>query len=191
MPAAWIALVVSLWLLVILLGIVVLGLIRRVDQLEATPVGRRAGDVGRGHGPALRRRPPIVDGYEVLGVERRSRVVLFLSSTCGACDKLSAELLELGADPVEAGALDQLGFVVVADDEMKETFSESPWSVVSQTDGKLSRAWNIPGTPYAVAIDAEGLVQGSGFVATLAQVNDVASSLGSGSAMTVQLVGTS
>jgi len=179
MSAPWIALVVVLWLAVVVLTVIVLGLIRRVDRLEGLPT--RPGRFTPSQlGPAIGSRPPAVAGYELLtGAQPRvSRLVLFLSSTCGACRRLTDELRSRALG--EPGGFSWLGdaeLVLVSDAAGASAIADIVTEIVVETDGALSTSWGIPGTPYAVAIDARGHVGASAFVSTLAQLRELIGSL--------------
>jgi hypothetical protein len=179
MSAPWIALVVVLWLAVVALTVIVLGLIRRVDRLENLPT-RPTRSIPSRLGPAVGSLLPAVAGYEQLTGPgpRQSRLILFLSSTCAACGGLTDELRAQAPDG--PGGFRWLGDaeLVVVSDAAGASDIASVTEIVFQTDGALSTAWGIPGTPFAVAVDAGGRVVSSAFASTLAQLRELIDNLG-------------
>jgi hypothetical protein len=177
MSAAWVALVVTLWLVVALLVVLVLGLIRRVGQLEsAGSAGDRTGPAGTG--PVSGSPPPIVRGYEHLATvsdDAAARVVLFLSSSCMTCRRLGGELtLALADDDPRGLFFTDIELVLVTDPEGASALAEVGASqLVTDSDGELRRNWSIPGTPFAVVIDETGVIRASGFTSTLARLRGV------------------
>jgi hypothetical protein len=187
MSGGWIALIVALWLMVIALAVLVLGLINRVGRLERA-AGTQAASAHREvrppvRGPQLGARLPVVTGHERLATPSASakRLILFLSSSCGPCKRLAADLraavgIRDGEDaPTPAG----VELVVVTDRAGVELFGDLAASeLIAQSGGELSSAWEIPGTPFAISVDATGVVRGSGFASNLADLTTVAGVLG-------------
>jgi hypothetical protein len=178
MTGPWIALVVALWITTVILAVLVLGLVRKVDELagDSPKNGLPFPNIG---GPVLGRRPPTVNGYGGLVPGSRShapRLVLFLSSTCGVCLKLVEELRSRQL----AGAghwPEAVDLVVVTDPAWENSLANLATTVVTQQDRAISEPWQVPGTPYAVAINADGKVSASSFALNLGQLAQMASSL--------------
>ncbi len=143
MSGAWIGLFVALWLVVMLLVVLVLGLIRRVKELEGLPAARGPALPTVG-GPPVGSSAPVVAGYERLTTSGRGsldHVVLFLGSSCGACRKLAGELKGEELETLMADSAGEIELVVVTDPDGGETFAGIDASeVFMQTDGELSRA---------------------------------------------------
>jgi hypothetical protein len=179
MSGGWIALIVALWLMVISLAVLVLGLINRVGQLErsaaAQPEGRRAV-----RGPQPGTRLPVVSRHERLAAASGTaskRLILFLSSSCGPCTRLASDLRAAAATEERVQALPpaDVELLVVTDLGGAEVFGDLVVAeLVVQSDGELSSAWDVPGTPFGVSVDETGVVRASGFASTLAQLNDLA-----------------
>jgi hypothetical protein len=181
MSGGWIALMIALWLMVVALAVLVLGLISRVGQLErsalAKPEARRP--VG---GPQPGSRLPVVPRHERLAApsgNASERLILFLSSSCGPCTRLADELRAAAIDEaMDALAPAGPALLVVTDRDGVEVFGDLAVSeLVVQPDGELTLAWDVPGTPFAVAVDETGVVRASGFASTLARFNELADSL--------------
>lgn len=179
MPAAWIVLVVALWLIVVMVAVIVLGLIRRVNQLEVASTPTR-----KGSAPEARLVPgdqlPAVPGFDDLAPAEwrgRKRIVLFLSSTCGPCRQLAAELRDSsrgGDSPLSSG----VELILVTDPDGRTSFADLGASATFvQSRSRLSAAWGIPGTPFALAVDGSGTITGAGFVRTRSGLIEVAGSL--------------
>lgn len=177
MSAGWIALFVSLWLVVLLLVVLVLGLIRKVTALEAD-LNRGEREPSHVGGPPLGVRAPPVTGHRELASlpdTERGRVVLFLNSSCGACRRLAGDLRTADRTATTSG-WDERDFdlVVVTDPNGCDAYADlDADAMVVQTGGELSRAWSVPGTPFAVAVDTGGVVRGSAFAGTRAKLDQL------------------
>lgn len=177
MSAGWIALFVALWLVVLLLVVLVLGLIRRVAVLEAGLAWdqREPGYVG---GPPVGAPAPSVAACRELASAPDTgdgRVVLFLTSSCGVCRRLAGELRteDRTATTSEWSARD-FELVLVTDPNGRDAYADlDADAMVVQTTGELSRAWSVPGTPFAVAMDRDGVVRASGFAGTRAKLDEL------------------
>jgi hypothetical protein len=182
MPAAWIVLVLVLWLVVVLLVVVVVGLIRRVGEFERISLTNRP-TRPRVVGPAVGSRLPAVLRFErvlATGEGASRQLVLFLNSSCGPCAKLAGELRTIAGGEADGGERLRGGgrLVVVSDPDGVASFADLGASdMIAQADGELSRAWGIPGTPFVVAVDESGVVLGSAFASTLEQLCEVAGTL--------------
>lgn len=165
--------------MVVLLAVLVLGLVRRVGELErssstSSPVHSPLA------GPAVGTSLPVVPGYErVLAARESGQVLLFLSSSCGPCTKLARALQAIsGGRDAGEGMDSDAARVLITDPDGTTKFADlNAAEVITQTDGELSRAWGIPGTPFAVAVDRLGMIRGSAFVNTPERLNAVASTL--------------
>jgi hypothetical protein len=178
MSGGWIALMIALWLMVITLAVLVLGLINRVGQLErsarAQPEARRSFG-----GPQPGMPLPVVPRHERLAAASGTaskRLILFLSSSCGPCTRLATDLRAAATDEaVDTLPLAGLELLLVTDRDGVEVFGDLPVSeLVVQPDGELTRAWDVPGTPFAVSVDETGVVRASGFASTLVRLNEIA-----------------
>ncbi|HEX6130986.1 MAG TPA: thiol-disulfide isomerase [Actinomycetota bacterium] len=149
MTGWWAAAFVAQWVLVIVLALVVVALARQVGTLHLRLGPRGALEVDD-EGPPLGDAPlPMraraADGAEVtIGGPGPRRLVVFSSPTCPVCREV------VPAVPTAANAAG-----VVA-------------QVVHDPDGE--REWDVPGTPFAVVLDASGVVRAKGTVNDLEQL---------------------
>jgi hypothetical protein len=162
----WIAAFVALWLVVILLGLVQLGTLRRVapllDRAEATlREAARATLRGLRPGesvPAFA--ADVFDGGTFTESDLRgsTTIVLFLNTGCRSCELLAAD--------IEAGRIPDLGapLVVVADEsgEAARFAAGGQAHVLLQKNGSLARVFESDRTPHAFVIDETGRVVVSG-----------------------------
>jgi len=159
MTAPWVVLFVALWLVVLAETLLVLGLSKRLTALEST----RPGDVEASSGkmgvlPVGTRLPRIPSdrlGIPSPNVAVRCSVVLFLSPGCAPCLKL-VELLrnhDLGRN-----VADDFELVVVSNQTGTEQFSHVGRTVVDPAGG-LAKSLGVPGTPFGMAIDSEGVIR--------------------------------
>ena len=149
MTGWWAAAFAAQWLLVLALVIVMVALARQVGMLHLRLGPRGALEIDE-EGPMLGEAPlPIpghaADGHVVmLGGPGPDRIVLFSSPTCGVCEEVA---------PAVAPAAASVRYIA---------------TVVH--DPEAERAWNVPGTPFAVVLDGSGVVRAKGTVNNLEQI---------------------
>jgi hypothetical protein len=175
MPAPWVALIIVLWVVMIMLTVVVLGLLRRIQHLQPPPFPKPTPRPAL-TGPPLGQLAPTVAGYKDLvpsPTDDRPRVIVFLSSSCGMCVKIAEELRSRYAYVDALTSFDDVELVLVTDPVWAESLADLTPLVVGQVDGKLSERWQIPGTPYAVAINDDGTVRAATFVKDFADLCEI------------------
>lgn len=172
-----------MWLVVVLLVVLVLGLIRKVAALEAVAAGdRREPGAERVGGPSLGSPAPSLTAHPELTTmpaTRHGRVLLFLNSSCSACRRLADEL-RMHDRAVFTSGLDVGGveLVLVTDRDGRAAFAGLNVDViVVQAGGELSCAWSVPGTPFAVAVDHDGIVRASAFTNTATRLGELSRAL--------------
>jgi len=149
MTGWWALAFVVLWLLVVVLSIVIVALARQVGTLHLRLGPRGALEIDD-EGPALGEPLPPLSAHDadggavVLGGAGRPRLVLFASETCAVC-------LEPAPGVLAAAAAGRLEPIVVHDTEAE-------------------RALAVPGTPFVVVLDEQGVVRAKGTVNNLEQV---------------------
>jgi hypothetical protein len=180
MTGTWTALMLALWVVVAVLLALVLGLTRRVRDLET----KRAGTAVVVAGADVATLGPVV-GTTVdfpgarprgtVGTEARDRLVLFLNSSCGPCHLLGDEVIAARDD----------GFVfdsdlVLVTDELGASFylGLKASTVVVEPSNEISRALGIHATPYGLAVDATGVVKWSGVAGNFDDVLSMAAAVG-------------
>jgi methylamine dehydrogenase accessory protein MauD len=161
-----------LWVLVVVLAGVVVALARQIGVLyeRVAPAGALA--IGRG--PAVGEQAPVVPSVALDGetlhvgaasLDGRSSLIFFLSPTCPVCKTLLPVLRSLARKE-----RDRLGVVVAGDgapDEhrrfaLDHGLGELPY-VLSTT---LGVTWQVPRLPYAILLDANGIIRSKGLVNT-------------------------
>ena len=149
MTTWWAVAFVVQWLVVIVLCVVVVALARQVGLLHLRLGPRGALEIDT-EGPPLGEAPPprpaVLDGGDrvVLGGPGTPRLVLFVSPTCPICEEVKSSV---PAAASSAGLTAQLVH-----------------------DPDAERLWNVPGTPFAVVMDATGVVRAKGTVNNLEQM---------------------
>lgn len=169
MNSLWIISHAALWVLVLLELACIIALARQVGLLSMRigPTGARTMNVGPEIGSVA---PAIltldIDGREVtLGVSRGRRTLLaFVSPVCSTCVRLVQALCSL-----QRSEKNNLDIILMSSNDYDLTevraFAEEnhvtfPYVVSSD----LSHAYNVQNTPYAVLVDAEGIVRAKGLV---------------------------
>ncbi|HYX86300.1 MAG TPA: MauE/DoxX family redox-associated membrane protein [Gaiellales bacterium] len=140
----WIATYAALWVAVAALLLLVLSLYRQVGVLHLRLGPRGALEDDR-EGPAL----GASIAHPALPVGGRPVVIAFTSAGCPVCQQIVPGLRALRRDP-------DLDVV------------HAPYEAAGGAD--LHRTFAVPGTPYAVFLDAAGVVRAKGTVNTLEQL---------------------
>ena len=149
MSGWWAVAFVVLWLVVVVLCVVVIALARQVGTLHLRLGPRGALEIDE-EGPALGEALPALPAADadgspmVLGGPGRPRLVLFSSPTCSICREVSPAI------PAAASAA-RLEPVIVEDPEAE-------------------RAFGVPGTPFVLVLDEQGIVRAKGTVNNLEQI---------------------
>lgn len=134
--------VIALALAVVALGALVLALYRQVGLLTLR-IGPAQGALELpGEGPELGADAPVLDGLR----GRDSELVAFFSPTCRLCRELLPGVRALAREGVAVRVVDE---------------GEDP---------DAFRAWNVPGSPFAVHL-VDGIVAAKGLVNTLEQLD--------------------
>jgi methylamine dehydrogenase accessory protein MauD len=171
MSGWWLASYAALWILVIVLGVLVVALARQVGTLHLRMGPRGALELDE-EGPALGETPQPVaatdpDGREVwIGGPGEGQLVVFVSPGCPVC----REVLPGVPAAARAGRLEP---VVVTDAEEPEAvaaYARAGVGAVVVAGPGLGERYGVPGTPFAVVIDASGAVRAKGTVNNLEQV---------------------
>lgn len=180
------ALVISnvlLWVVVAVLTAVVVALARQVGILHerVAPVGALA----TGEGPAVGDPAPEVELQDVLGRAVRvggpqdgGTLLFFVSPTCPVCKEL------LPTVERAVGAEDGVSLVLASDGPMEEheafhrehRLDRLPYVLSPE----LGRAFQVAKLPYAVLIDASGVVRAKGIVNTREHVESLFEASGQG-----------
>jgi hypothetical protein len=174
MPVGWAIVIVVQWLAIISLTVVVLGVLRQV-----TPHLEQAGErpllrIQR-QGPAVGSKLPALTGSGRNGdiittalLRGRRNVLLFLSRGCTPCLRLARELS--ASDPA-VELTDSL--IVVADRADVSTLELPAWvRVLTVPDTECSEVLGVRGRPFAIAVDAGGVVKGKEMVNTVRQLTE-------------------
>jgi methylamine dehydrogenase accessory protein MauD len=166
----WLASYLALWIVVVVLAVLVVALARQVGTLHLRLGPRGALEVDD-EGPPLGEAPERLDlrdlgGRSVtVGGPGRGQLLLFVSPGCPIC----REVLPGVAAAAQAGGLTS---VVVADTdgpEVREAYGHGTPSPVVPAPEVAAR-YEVPGTPYAVALDEWGVVRAKGTVNNLEQM---------------------
>jgi methylamine dehydrogenase accessory protein MauD len=167
----WAASYVVLWALVIALAAVVVALARQIGTLHLRlgPTGALEMDA---EGPELGSRAIEIETKDtkgravVIGKGGEDQLLLFVSPTCHVCERVLPSL------PAVARA-GRLVPYVITDIDVEETalqFKHKRVEAPIVPGVAIAQAYEIPGTPYIVAIDSRGIVQAKGTVNNLEQV---------------------
>lgn len=177
MDGVWAVSYLVLWLVVIALCVVVVALARQIGTLHLR-LGPRGALELDGEGPPLGEAAPVAttigrDGTMVqLGGSGATRLLLFASPGCLVCDRVLPSLhvvaTNAGMEPL-----------VIADvDPVEATLayppSRTPVAVVSGVEA--AEEYAVPGTPYVIVLDENGIVRAKGTVNNLEQMEGLVDS---------------
>ncbi len=170
MTAALAASVVLLWIVVLVLAGVVFALTRQIGVLYERVAPAGALTIGRGVAagePApVVRAPLLAGGDEMVGAaaaDGRSTLVFFLSPTCPVCKTLLPALLSMASAERSHLRILLAGDGALAEHEelaRDERLAGLPYVVSTQ----LAMTWQVAKLPYAVLVDASGVVRAHGIV---------------------------
>jgi methylamine dehydrogenase accessory protein MauD len=167
MSGWWLASYVVLWVLVVALALLTLALARQIGTLHLRLGPRGALELDQ-EGPPLDEAPEPVDARDLdgrplnIGGPGEPQLLLFVSPGCPVCREVLPSL------PV-AARVGGMRPVVVSD-------SEDPRDADPGTNAPVilgptvARAYGVPGTPYAVALDRLGVVRAKGTINNLEQL---------------------
>jgi methylamine dehydrogenase accessory protein MauD len=169
----WTASYVVLWCLVVVLCIVVVALARQIGTLHLRLGPRGALEIDD-EGPALGEVPPRIETTDVngeaitIGGGGRPQFLLFVSPTCKVCEDVLPALPLVA----RAGRLEPL--LVTDSAPGVQMLLEKNVSAPLVAAPEAARAYLVPGTPYAVVLDASGAVRAKGTVNNLEQMEGLA-----------------
>jgi hypothetical protein len=141
-------------------GVVIIGLARQIGTLLLQVAPARAGAVGGGPKIGLK-----VDA-EPFVVGSSGAVILFVAPNCGPCATL---LTGIGAAIRNFPELAMQAAIVGPDTAERERYTEELVVPPNPQLDHLFTSWEVPGTPFAVGIDAHGVVADAGVVNNLPQ----------------------
>lgn len=133
---------------IVVLGVAVLALAREVGALRLRLPPDSALEI-LSEGPEIGERTTLVDRFD-LRPRTRFALAVFTSEACRLCRSLAPAVSALARDPLVA----------------VETFDE-------ERDADAWRALEVPGSPYAVAVDRDGTVRAKGTFNTAAQLEAI------------------
>lgn len=167
----WAVSYLVLWLLVVMLCVVVVALARQIGTLHLRLGPRGALDIDT-EGPPL---GEALDPFDVADMNGRpvtvggpgaAQLVMFVSPGCSLCEQVLPSLPAIAS----AGVLAPL---VVADadaTESKLAFGPQRVKAPVVPAPEIAQAYGVPGTPYVVVLDRQGVVQAKGTVNNLEQM---------------------
>lgn len=171
MQGWWAASYVLLWALVLVLCVVVVALARQIGTLHLR-LGPRGALELDDEGPPLGEAPEPVDAADVdgrrvtIGGPGDAQLLMFVSPGCTLCEQV------LPAVPVIAaqGRLTPYLLTDVDATESALTFGARDLNASVVPGREIAEAYGVPGTPYVVVTDVQGVVQAKGTVNNLEQM---------------------
>jgi methylamine dehydrogenase accessory protein MauD len=166
----WLVSYVVLWGLVVILVALVVALARQVGVLHLR-LGPRGALEADDEGPPLGQAPPATSVADLTGTSvtvggpGEPQLVLFVSPSCPICHEVLP-----GLRP--AARMGGLAPIVVVDAEVADADPYRGRDVGAPVVAapELASAYDVPGTPYLVALDHLGVVRAKGTVNNLEQM---------------------
>jgi hypothetical protein len=180
MPIGWAVTVVVLCVAVVVLAVIMLGLFRQVTPvLEEAAAAIRAVPAIGSQGPPVGHRVPDFaasgpGGMITAGQLRGGpSVLLFLSVGCGPCEQLAAQL----RDAAPGDLTGQL-VVVTGPDGPQALGLPAGLRILTEQNREISGPLSVIGTPFAIALDPDGVVTATRVTNTLEQLSGMLKSVG-------------
>lgn len=170
MSGWWAASYMILWSLVIVLCVVVVALARQIGTLHLRLGPRGALEIDS-EGPPLGEAPEGSDEHDIegrpvhVGGPGEHQLLLFVSPGCMVCEQVLPSIAAV-ADVY------RMDTIVISDDDDGDTsvIKDKQIGAPVISSPRLAQAYNIPGTPYLVALDGMGVVRAKGTVNNLEQM---------------------
>jgi methylamine dehydrogenase accessory protein MauD len=171
MEGWWAASYLVLWLLVITLCVLVVALARQIGTLHLRLGPRGALEIDS-EGPPLGEAPPPLDAEDldgrsvVVGGPGESQLLLFVSPGCMVCEQVLPSVEAVA----RAGDLSPLVVTDVDREEAALAFATRRPAAPIIASVEIARTYEVPGTPFVVALDERGIVRAKGTVNNLEQM---------------------
>lgn len=167
----WAASYVVLWLLVIVLSVVVVALARQIGTLHLR-LGPRGALEMDDEGPPLGEAvepfeiPDVTGAVAEIAGPGEAQLLLFVSPGCMVCKQV------LPALPVIAAAGRMRPYVITDVDvhETRRAYDEKNLKATLVSGVQVVQAYDVPGTPYVLVLDEQGVVRAKGTVNNLEQM---------------------
>ncbi|HJR44812.1 MAG TPA: thiol-disulfide isomerase [Actinomycetota bacterium] len=169
MDGWWAVSYVMLWGLVIALCLVVVALARQIGTLHMR-LGPRGALEMDDEGPELGSEAPPIPTHDITGepvvIGGADQLLMFVSPGCHVCEQV---LPSVGA-VAEEGRLAPYVITDVDEEETTLTFKHKRVAAPVVPGIGVAQAYEVPGTPYVVIVDRDGLVAAKGTVNNLEQI---------------------
>jgi methylamine dehydrogenase accessory protein MauD len=169
MSGWWLASYIALWVLVAVLALLVIALARQIGTLQLR-LGPRGALEMDDEGPPLGEAPEpadttALDGRPItIGGPGEPQLLLFVSPGCPVCREIVPSVQAVS----RAGRLTPYLIADADSTAVRQAYGAVGAPVVSAPE--VVRAYDVPGTPYAVVLDHVGVVRAKGTVNNLEQV---------------------
>lgn len=159
----WIVIVGTLWIVVLVLGVLVLGILRRIAPLliQAENLVKQGADSPGSDGLPIGAQVPEFELVDAEGGFVRTgqslplpAVFLFVQQGCEPCQELVAALSERA----ESFAGTRLYIIAVGDPDEYGALRARGFSIFGQSEGQASRAFDNDEFPNAFAVDRDSKV---------------------------------
>jgi methylamine dehydrogenase accessory protein MauD len=171
MSGWWAASYVVLWLVVIALSVVVVALARQIGTLHLR-LGPRGALEMDDEGPALGDAPEsfdltTIDGRSVsVGGPGEAQLLMFVSPGCMVCEQVLPSINVLA----RSGSLTPYVLTDVDGFETERAFAPKHLPAPVASAPEVARSYGVPGTPYILVLDRNGIVRAKGTVNNLEQI---------------------
>lgn len=166
MTGTWLVLFIGLWVLCVLLVVLVIGLSRRIQLVEARAFVDTAGDVRADATRQVREQflgklfaEQAVESGVAGAAGGMAGVVLFVSEGCGPCQALASDLSAKVGGSQKPGVAEMLGArVTVVTDQISVFGDVGATAVIRDPDGTVMNGFGVTATPTGIALSDDGVV---------------------------------
>jgi methylamine dehydrogenase accessory protein MauD len=167
----WAASYIVLWILVVSLSILVVALARQIGTLHLR-LGPRGALEMDDEGPSLGDSPEAFEVTTIAGEKvsvggpGEAQLLMFVSPGCMVCEQVLPSVNVVA----RSGSLTPYVLTDVDDHETRRTFEAKRLPAAVASAPEVARSYGIPGTPYIVVLDRNGIVSAKGTVNNLEQM---------------------
>ncbi len=186
MEGLWFVSYIGLWIVTLIQACILVALLRQVGllHLRLQPAGARTTNIG----PEIGTRLPEIQVNDIFGdlvpvvSHSRARLLLFIAPPCSACAELLPGAKTLARS--ERTRMDVVFLTAFEDQEVNQAYVEQHalTDLPYVASAHLAQEYGVLGTPYALAIDADGIVRAKGIVNHIEHLESLVEALSRGQA---------
>lgn len=161
MPIGWEIAIITLWIAVCCISVVIIGVLRQLQDTPAKREGATPGKQGLQWGPTPGAKIPEFTGrlgngstfteHDLIG---KPGVLLFMTADCNHCTRLADQIREIDLEVLPSQIT-----LVTSPEGAKKFNMPTSIQIILEKDKSVSRALNVKAAPFAIALDRDGFVR--------------------------------